>query len=410
MSHANAALTPRARLRLARLIVEHGWPIARAAERYRRVLADREAVGRPLPALGAGRDERPVLAPAPVSRAGPRQPVVRKIVHLRWKQRLGPVADRRPARDAGLDGARGAGPVPAQPAQPTSTGPPASRSAATSTTTPGDLIHVDVKKLGNIPDGGGWRYVGRQQGDRNRAAHPGQAPRSTHRNPQDRAPRSCTPSSTTTPGSPTPRSTTTRPPPPPPPCCAARSPGSPTAASPSSGCCPTTAAAYRSHLWRDTCAELGITPKTDPALPAPDQRQDRTLPPHPGRRLGLQEALHLRISPPRSPASMAPRVQPPPAPHRDRQTPTHHPLDQRPRAVHLAQFRDLGSGVGRRFGVPVLDGSLDVSHGPSGQFPPSRQVGTSHGLGDRPGLSIVDARVLARPLAEDLVALEQLPP
>ena len=26
---------------------------------------------------------------------------------------------------------------------------------------PGTLIHVDVKKLGNIPDGGGWRYVGR---------------------------------------------------------------------------------------------------------------------------------------------------------------------------------------------------------------------------------------------------------
>jgi hypothetical protein len=25
--------------------------------------------------------------------------------------------------------------------------------------TPGALIHVDVKKLGNIPNGGGWRYV-----------------------------------------------------------------------------------------------------------------------------------------------------------------------------------------------------------------------------------------------------------
>ncbi|MBD9700480.1 IS481 family transposase [Flavimobilis sp. GY10621] len=33
---------------------------------------------------------------------------------------------------------------------------------------PGSLIHVDVKKLGNIPDGGGWRYVGRQQGGKNR--------------------------------------------------------------------------------------------------------------------------------------------------------------------------------------------------------------------------------------------------
>ena len=34
MSQANAALTPRARLRLARLIVDLGWPPARAAERY----------------------------------------------------------------------------------------------------------------------------------------------------------------------------------------------------------------------------------------------------------------------------------------------------------------------------------------------------------------------------------------
>jgi transposase InsO family protein len=35
---------------------------------------------------------------------------------------------------------------------------------------PGALIHVDVTKFGNIPDGGGWRYVGRQQGRSNRAA------------------------------------------------------------------------------------------------------------------------------------------------------------------------------------------------------------------------------------------------
>jgi transposase len=34
VSHANAALTPVMRLRLARLVVEENWPIARAAERY----------------------------------------------------------------------------------------------------------------------------------------------------------------------------------------------------------------------------------------------------------------------------------------------------------------------------------------------------------------------------------------
>ena len=32
MAHANAALTPKHRLRLARLIVEDGWPPSRAAE------------------------------------------------------------------------------------------------------------------------------------------------------------------------------------------------------------------------------------------------------------------------------------------------------------------------------------------------------------------------------------------
>lgn len=33
-THSNAALTVRARLRLARLIIDDEWPIARAAERY----------------------------------------------------------------------------------------------------------------------------------------------------------------------------------------------------------------------------------------------------------------------------------------------------------------------------------------------------------------------------------------
>jgi transposase InsO family protein len=35
---------------------------------------------------------------------------------------------------------------------------------------PGELVHVDVKKLGNIPDGGGWRTVGRARGNRNSLA------------------------------------------------------------------------------------------------------------------------------------------------------------------------------------------------------------------------------------------------
>ena len=34
MVHANAVLTPRGRLLLARLIVDEGWPIVRAAEHF----------------------------------------------------------------------------------------------------------------------------------------------------------------------------------------------------------------------------------------------------------------------------------------------------------------------------------------------------------------------------------------
>jgi transposase InsO family protein len=35
---------------------------------------------------------------------------------------------------------------------------------------PGELVHVDVKKLGKIPDGGGWRTRGRACGRRNSRA------------------------------------------------------------------------------------------------------------------------------------------------------------------------------------------------------------------------------------------------
>jgi transposase InsO family protein len=40
---------------------------------------------------------------------------------------------------------------------------------------PGSLVHADVKKLGNIPDGGGRRYVDRRQGEKHRVATPGKS-------------------------------------------------------------------------------------------------------------------------------------------------------------------------------------------------------------------------------------------
>lgn len=168
MSHANAALTPIHRLRLARLVVERGWPIARAAERYdvswptAKRWADRyRELG---PAGMNDASSRPKSSPnrTPIK-------IVRKVVHLRWKQRMGPVqighqlglapstvhailVRCRINRLSHVDRA---------------TGEPIRRYEHPH---PGSLIHVDVKKLGNIPDGGGHRFMGRQRGDLNRIA------------------------------------------------------------------------------------------------------------------------------------------------------------------------------------------------------------------------------------------------
>jgi transposase InsO family protein len=56
---------------------------------------------------------------------------------------------------------------------PASTGSPANPLRRYEHDHPGSLLHVDVTKFGNIPDGGGHRFVGRQQGYQNQLATPG---------------------------------------------------------------------------------------------------------------------------------------------------------------------------------------------------------------------------------------------
>ena len=166
VSHANAALTPRARLRLARLVVDQGWPVARAAERY--------DVSWPTAKRWAGRYRR--LGPDGMGDASSRprrspnrtpQPVVRKIVHLRWKQRLGPVqiAGRVGAAPSTVHRVLARCRISRLSCIDRATGEPIRRYEHDH---PGSLIHVDVKKPGNVPDGGGWRYAGRARGTRNR--------------------------------------------------------------------------------------------------------------------------------------------------------------------------------------------------------------------------------------------------
>ena len=96
-SHANAALTPKARLRLARLVVDHGWTVSaaarrfevtyRTAQRWSRRFAEVVAAGRE-PGVEDMRDRssRPHRQPGRTP-----QPLVRRIVRLRWRHRLGPV-------------------------------------------------------------------------------------------------------------------------------------------------------------------------------------------------------------------------------------------------------------------------------------------------------------------------------
>ncbi|KXA68030.1 hypothetical protein HMPREF3223_00356 [Cutibacterium avidum] len=47
---------------------------------------------------------------------------------------------------------------------------------------PGVMLHGDVEKLGSISEGGGWRYVGGRQGEKNRVAALGK-PRNKYRDP-----------------------------------------------------------------------------------------------------------------------------------------------------------------------------------------------------------------------------------
>jgi transposase InsO family protein len=171
MVHANAVLTPRGRLLLARLVVEEGWPIVRAAEHFRVSWPTAKRWASRYVAMGAAgmtdRSSRPHRSPNRTP-----QPAVRRIVQLRWRHRLSPLAIASRLS------------IPASTVHAVlvrcrlnrlshidiRTGEPIRRYEHDR---PGSLIHVDVKKLGNIPTGGGWRFVGRAQGKKNRAATPG---------------------------------------------------------------------------------------------------------------------------------------------------------------------------------------------------------------------------------------------
>jgi transposase InsO family protein len=175
VSHRNALLSPRGRLALARCVVEDGWSLRRAAERFQTsVCTVQRWAGRYRQLGAAGMEDRP-SRPLSSPRRTPRR-VERRIIKLRYLRRWGParigfhlglhpstvhkvLSRYKMARLDWLD---------------RPTGRVVRRYEHSA---PGDLVHVDVKKLGRIRDGGGHKVLGRAAGNKikKRADRPGYA-------------------------------------------------------------------------------------------------------------------------------------------------------------------------------------------------------------------------------------------
>ena len=180
MSHGNAPLTPQGRLRLARCVVDDGWPLRRAAERFGVSVTTAQRWSRRYRTQGrAGMVDRS-SRPKRCSHQLPAR-LEHRIMGLRICRRWGParigyrlginpatvgkvLARYQAPRLAWTDPATGCR-LRAKPK------PFRYEHAA-----PGDLVHVDIKKLGRIPDGGGHRFLGRAAGIRvKKSAKPGTA-------------------------------------------------------------------------------------------------------------------------------------------------------------------------------------------------------------------------------------------
>jgi transposase InsO family protein len=173
--HRNAPLSETGRLRLARCVVDEGWPLRRAAERFQVSHTTAARWAARYRQLGAGgmadRSSRPRRSPARTARR-----TERRIIGLRVTARLGParIGFRLGLAPSTVHAVLARYGCPLLAHLDRATGVPVRRYERDR---PGELVHVDVKKLGNIPDGGGWRIHGKAQGGRNRhATSPGRNP------------------------------------------------------------------------------------------------------------------------------------------------------------------------------------------------------------------------------------------
>jgi transposase InsO family protein len=174
--HANALLTPRGRLELAQCVVDDCWPLRRAAERFQvsvptaarwaKRYRERD-LSRPAIEAMADRPSRPKRSPRQT-----RRPMVRKILHLRRKRGWGParIADKLGLRASTVNRVLRREGEPLLHEQDLATRRALRRQIQRyERDKPGELVHVDVKKLGKVPPGGGHRIHGRSIGRQHRS-------------------------------------------------------------------------------------------------------------------------------------------------------------------------------------------------------------------------------------------------
>ncbi len=171
VTHARASLTPQGRLKLVQLVLEGGWAQARVAERFqvaRGTVSKWVARFRAEGSAGlADRSSRPHRSPNQTP-----QRTERRIIALRVTRRWGP---HRIAYHLGLPQStvskvltRYRVPLLGHIDLNTGVRVRKPKPVRYEHERPGDLIHIDVKKLGRIPDGGGHRTLGQSKGKKNK--------------------------------------------------------------------------------------------------------------------------------------------------------------------------------------------------------------------------------------------------
>ncbi|GAA1870598.1 IS481-like element ISMsm9 family transposase [Pseudonocardia ailaonensis] len=170
MTHRNAPLSETGRLRLALCVVVDKWSLRAAADRFqvsvstakrwadryrlhgKAGMTDRSSRPHHSPRRTPTRIERRIIKVRVIRRWGPAR--IASLLRLAASTVHAVLRRYRMAHLAELDRATGA----------------MIRKTVRryEHPAPGDLVHVDIKKLGNIPDGGGHRVLGRAAGRRDR--------------------------------------------------------------------------------------------------------------------------------------------------------------------------------------------------------------------------------------------------